>query len=249
MVEEILAQRGALVRALAHPVAFSSSRTTAGANATATGGGGGGGGGGLVDFETFGAVPVSGKALFKLLSRGEHTLLYPGGVREAFKSTKRGESYQLFWPDASESADFARVAARFNATIVPVAAVGAEEGFEMLLDADELLALPFLGGRVKEGAARAPVGRPGERFVSPVSLPKLPGRYYFLFGAPIATGGVDARDKAACAALYSQVQRELEEALQYLLSKRDADPYQEVLPRVAVEASWNWDRQVPTFRP
>jgi len=27
----------------------------------------------------------------------------------------------------------------------------------MLLDADELLALPFLGGRVKEGAARAPV--------------------------------------------------------------------------------------------
>ena len=119
----------------------------------------------------------------------------------------------------------------------------------MLLDADELLALPFLGNRVKEGAARAPVGRPGERFVSPVSLPKLPGRYYFLFGAPIATGGVDARDKAACAALYSQVQRELEEALQYLLSKREADPYQEVLPRVAVEASWNWDRQVPTFRP
>ena len=52
MVEEILAQRGALVRALAHPVAFSSSRTTAGANATATGGGGGGGGGGDVSSGT-----------------------------------------------------------------------------------------------------------------------------------------------------------------------------------------------------
>ena len=80
-------------------------------------------------------------------------------------------------------------------------------------------------------------------------MPKLPGRYYFLFGEPIATGDVDATDKDACAALYSQVQRELEEALQYLLSKREVDPYQEVLPRVAVEASWNWDRQVPTFRP
>ena len=50
-------------------------------------------------------------------------------------------------------------------------------------------------------------------------------------------------------ATVERVARELEEALQYLLSKREADPYQEVLPRVAVEASWNWDRQVPTFRP
>jgi len=51
----------------------------------------------------------------------------------------------------------------------------------MLLDADELLALPFLGQRVAKSAANAPVGRPGERFVTPVSVPKLPGRYYFLF--------------------------------------------------------------------
>ena len=96
VVEEILAQRGALVRALAHPVAFNSNRsraTTADASDTSTGGGGrgggrdggggGGGGGGpprggqgFVDFETFGAVPVSGKALFSLLRRGKHTLLH-----------------------------------------------------------------------------------------------------------------------------------------------------------------------------
>ena len=49
---------------------------------------------------------------------------------EAFKSTKRGEAYKLFWPEGDETSDFARVAARFNATIVPVAAVGAEEGGE-----------------------------------------------------------------------------------------------------------------------
>jgi len=259
VVEEILAQRGALVRALAHPVAFSANRSRAAASdasdaSTTTTGGGGGGGQGFVDFETFGAVPVSGKALFSLLRRGEHTLLYPGGVREAFKSTKKGkgrtdESYKLFWPDAAESADFARVAARFNATIVPVAAVGAEEGFEMLLDADELLSLPILGRQVRESAARAPVGRPGERFVSPVSVPKLPGRYYFLFGEPIPTGAVDAADREACAALYTKVQAELEESLRYLLSKREADPYRDVMPRLAVEASWGWERQVPTFRP
>ena len=45
-------------------------------------------------------------------------------------------------PDES---DFARVAAKFGATIVPVAAIGAEDGWEMILDADELLALPVAG--------------------------------------------------------------------------------------------------------
>ena len=46
-----------------------------------------------------------------------------------------------------------------------------------------------------------------------------------------------------------QVQAELEESLRYLLTKRKDDPYREVLPRLAVEASWGWERQVPTFRP
>ena len=36
-------------------------------------------------------------------------------------------------------------------------------------------------------------------------VPKLPGRYYFLFGSPIDASGVDANDKEACAALYRQV--------------------------------------------
>jgi hypothetical protein len=52
---------------------------------------------GAIDYAAFGAVPVSPRALFKLLKRGESTLLYPGGVREAFKSTKKGEAYRLFW--------------------------------------------------------------------------------------------------------------------------------------------------------
>ena len=159
-----------------------------------------------------------------------------------------GETYKLFWPEGAEESDFARVAARFGATIVPVAAIGAEEGFEMLLDADEVLALPVLGERAAEGAKRTPVGRKGERFVSPIALPKPPGRFYFLFGAPIATGGVDPTDKEACAALYQQVRAELETSLSYLLEQRKKDPYESLLPRAAVEATWNYTRQVPTFR-
>jgi len=204
-------------------------------------------GGGFVDFETFGAVPVSPRALFKLLSRGEAALLYPGGVREAFKSTKKGETYRLFWPDGDDDSDFARVAAKFDATIVPVAAVGAEEGFEMVLDADELLSLPILGERVADAARRAPVGRPGERFVSPVSVPKPPGRFYFLFGAPIETEAVDPNDKEACAALYQGVQAEVEASVRYLLERRKRDPYEALLPRAAFEASWNFTKQAPSF--
>lgn len=170
-------------------------------------------------------------------------------MREAFKSTKRGEDYTLFWPPADDGSDFARVAARFGATIVPVAAVGAEEGFEMLLDADELLALPLIGERVAEAAKRTPVGRPGERFVSPVSVPTVPGRYYFLFGAPIDTRGVSPSDKEACAALYGSVRAELESCVGYLLEKRRKDPWEAAWPRVAVEASWNWSKQAPSFEP
>ena len=65
----------------------------------------------------------------------------------------------------------------------------------------QVLALPVLGERIAEGARGTPAGRPGERFVSPISLPKIPGRFYLLFGAPIETGAVDAADREACAAL------------------------------------------------
>ena len=202
--------------------------------------------GGFVDYETFGAVPVSGRALFQLLKRGEPALLYPGGVREAFKSTKAGESYKLFWPEGTS--DFARVAARFGATIVPVAAVGAEESFEMILDADELLALPVVGDRLRESAKSAPVGRAGERFVGPLSVPTLPDRFYFCFGRPIETDAVDASDAAACEELYSEVQRELEGDLAWLLARRTEDPYRAPVPRVPVEASWEWKKQAPSFK-
>jgi len=243
LVEEVLQRKGTLIRGLAHPVAFqstseehNSARERSGRN-----------GGFSVDFEKFGAVPVSPRALLRVLKRNESALLYPGGVREAFKSLKDGEKYKLFWPSASKSSDFVPLAAKAGATIVPVAAIGAEEGFNMLLDADEMLELPYFGERLRESAKSTPVGRPGERFVVPLSVPQLPERFYFLFGAQISTAGVDASDAEACVAVYEAVRRELESCIDFLLSKRQQDPYRALLPRAAVEASWNWTRQAPSF--
>lgn len=44
---------------------------------------------------------------------------------------RRGEEYQLFWRD--DRADFVRLAAKFDALIVPFAAVGADDAYKLFL--------------------------------------------------------------------------------------------------------------------
>ena len=117
----------------------------------------------------------------------------------------------------------------------------------MLLDADEMLELPVLGPRIARDAFATPAGRPGERFVTPLSVPKPPERFYFLFGKPISTVGLDHRDDAACAEAYGGVKHELETCVDYLLAKRETDPWRPLMPRLAIEAAANWTRQAPTF--
>lgn len=84
--------------------------------------------------------------LLLLLSTNPYAqvLLFPGGAREVNK--KVGQEYQLFW---KESADFVRLAARCDAIIVPFAAVGADDAYDVVLEADELLQTPILGPLVK----------------------------------------------------------------------------------------------------
>jgi hypothetical protein len=108
-------------------------------------------------------------------------LLFPGGVREAYH--RKGEDYKLFWP---EKADFVRVAAKFNATIVPFGAVGCADAFNMLLDNEEIVNLPIIGENLKTMNSKLPVARPrqesDELFVPPLSVPRTAARFYFLFG-------------------------------------------------------------------
>ncbi|CAM9213585.1 unnamed protein product, partial [Choristocarpus tenellus] len=74
--------------------------------------------------ESAGAVPVSPQNLLKLLKAGQCVLLFPGGVKEALH--QKGEAYQMFWPEKSE---FVRMAAAYNATLVPFAAVGSADRY------------------------------------------------------------------------------------------------------------------------
>ena len=86
-------------------------------------------------------VPAAGKTTLRWAERSNLVAIKPdvkpgrptnppGGVREAYK--RKGEEYRLFWPERPE---FVRAAARFGATIVPFAAVGAEDGVQLVVRA------------------------------------------------------------------------------------------------------------------
>ncbi len=68
---------------------------------------------------------------------------------QAYKG--KGQEYRLFWPSRPE---FIRMAARYGATIVPFAGVGAEDGFNMLLDSQEIRKLPVMGSMLEERSRR-----------------------------------------------------------------------------------------------
>ncbi|KAL4442037.1 hypothetical protein ABPG77_011298 [Micractinium sp. CCAP 211/92] len=199
---------------------------------------------------TFGAVPVSAFNMHRLLQNGEAVLLFPGGVREAYK--RQGEEYQLFWPEKSE---FIRMAARFGATIVPFAAVGVDDSLNILADGSQLEAMPVVGDMLRRRSGNIPQARRGvaaataerESFVAPLAAPRLPpGRLYFLFQQPIQTSPEDLKDRARCDELYRQAKASVQDGIAYLLEQRRRDPYGAFLPRQLYEAAYP-GRQAPTF--
>lgn len=46
------------------------------------------------------------------------------------------------------------MAARYGATIVPFAGVGAEDGFNMLLDSEEIRRIPVIGSMIEENSRK-----------------------------------------------------------------------------------------------
>uniref|UniRef100_A0A7S1HX58 Acyltransferase n=1 Tax=Eutreptiella gymnastica TaxID=73025 RepID=A0A7S1HX58_9EUGL len=244
IITKLYLDHGVLARGLAHPTVMGG--PSAGPR---TGNDDQGGAGSLGStFRSFGAVGVSGRNLYDLLNGDEVALLFPGGVREAYKG--KGEEYQLIWPTKPE---FVRLASRFGATIIPLSAIGADDGLEMLLDSNDLLNLPVIGEQVRRRAegiptARAAANVPGmgiEQFISPVVVPKLTEsrRYYFLFGAPIYTDC--DMDRERCAAVYQEVQDSLAAGLEWLQDRREEDPYQFLSARAPRE--FLWGEQAPTF--
>ncbi|XP_047959094.1 phytyl ester synthase 2, chloroplastic-like isoform X2 [Salvia hispanica] len=198
-----------------------------------------------------GGVPVSANNLYRLFSLKSHVLLYPGGAREALH--RKGEEHKLIWPDEPE---FVRMAARFGAKIVPFGSVGEDDVLQLLLDCDDQMKIPPLKALIEELTKETArlrsnaEGEIGKQFLyCPVALPKLPGRFYFLFGEPISTEGrkdvLTNKDKAR--QVYLEVKRETEKCIEYLKDKREKDPYRNLLVRLAYQSYHGFDSPVPTF--
>lgn len=125
-----------------------------------------------------------------------------------------------------------RIAAKFNATIVPLSAIGAADSATIVADAKELMELPFGFGEnlsnfsKSTSAARFDANDEDEVFIPPLAVPKpFPARHYFLFGRSFDTTLLDPNNKDECQSMYREVKNEVKEGIDALLNAREDDPY------------------------
>ncbi|PPD78295.1 hypothetical protein GOBAR_DD24791 [Gossypium barbadense] len=201
-----------------------------------------------------GAMPVSPKSLLKALSTNSHVLLYPGGAREALH--RKGEAYKLFWPNQPE---FVRFAAQFGATIVPFGAVGEDDMAKVVFDYYDYMKIPMLNDRIKEvirsGGVQIRDKAKGEvasqEIFIPGMIPKIPGRFYYLFGKPIKLKGREdlVENRESANEVYLQAKAEVERCIGYLLKKREEDPFRSIINRLIYRTFHAPLHQVPSFKP
>ncbi|KAL8233922.1 hypothetical protein R6Q59_020022 [Mikania micrantha] len=240
MIRRFLIEKNIIIRGVAHPMLFMKLKEDE-----------------MPDLAIYdvtrlmGAVPVSPFNLYKLFSLKSHVLLYPGGVREALH--RKGEEYKLFWPEQSE---FVRMAARFGATVIPFGAVGEDDYAQLVLDYEDQMKIPLMKDYVKrttDDSIKLRNDMKGEvanqDLHMPVILPKIPGRYYYLFGKPIKTEGrsEELRSKERAHQVYLEVKGEVEKCLNYCKTKRENDPYRNIISRLMYLAVHGFDSQVPAF--
>ncbi|RZC59649.1 hypothetical protein C5167_006958 [Papaver somniferum] len=242
LISTFLEEKNILVRGIAHPMFFQNELEKRQLDPS------------IFDpIKILGAVLVSPTNFYKLLAENSHVLLYPGGVREAFHG--KGEENKLFWPSQSE---FVRVASRFGSKIIPFGVVGADDLGDIVLDYDDLMKIPYVKDVINElndGVVQLRTDTEGEvakqKFYLPGLLPKLPGRFYYLFGKPIQTQGRtnELRDKEKAQELYMHTKSEVENSIKYLKEKRETDPYRSLLSRLLYQATHDSNAEIPTFEP
>ncbi|OAY85761.1 Acyltransferase-like protein, chloroplastic [Ananas comosus] len=241
LYEGFLREKKAVLRGMAHPVLFATKYETSSQDMTR-----------FDEMSIYGALPVAPINMYRLFAREEFVLLYPGGAREALH--RKGEEYKLFWPDRPE---FVRMAAKFGVTIIPFGVVGEDDVAQLVLDYNDLKDLPLVREWIEEmnqDAVRLRADINGEisnqEIYIPGLLPKLPGRFYFLFGKPIETKGMDIlKDRRNANLVYLNVKSEIESIISYLRRKREEDSYRSLTQRLLYQATWGFSTQVPSFEP
>ncbi|KAL6627860.1 hypothetical protein ACP70R_031586 [Stipagrostis hirtigluma subsp. patula] len=242
LYEEFLREKKTIVRGMAHPFLFGAKFESSRQEVSR-----------IDTVSMYGGLPVTPINMYKLFERNQFVLLYPGGVREALH--RKGEEYKLFWPDQPE---FVRMAARFGVTIIPFGCVGEDDVLELVLDYNDQKNIPYLRewiASLNQEAERVRDSVKGEDgnqdMYLPALVPKVPGRFYYLFGKPIEMKGMNnvVRDRKSANEVYLRVKSEVQDIMSYLKRKREEDPYRSIAQRALYQATWGVDAQVPTFEP
>lgn len=174
--------------------------------------------------DRLGVVEASRQNCTALMKRGDSLLVFPGGTREICK--KRGEKYVLKWSDRK---GFVKMAIQHGYDIIPVAAVGAEEAYTIVKDANDFLKTPFgkflkMIGVTEKYFKNGDLIPPTIRGVGDTIIPR-PVKLYFSFGKRISTKSLKGKvdDEAAVNEVKRKVEDALHEQFTTLFATRDND--------------------------
>ncbi len=186
----------------------------------------------------FGTVDGTRENCAALMRAGESILVFPGGAREVFKH--KGEQYHLIWKNRT---GFAALAIAHHYPIVPVAAVGAEECYDILVDSDEMRH-SALGPVLERLTMRADELPPLVAGIGPLPRPQ---RFYFRFEVPIETRkwAGRAHSQTACLELRAEVAHAIERGIKALKQVRRRDPDAPLVARLMRQLAG----QTPERRP
>ncbi len=208
LVEEVLRKRGRLLRGLAENVLVNAP-------------------GVREVIHRWGSVRGTRENCRALLGNDEAVLVFPGGGREAVR--RKNEKYALLW---NERTGFARMAIEAGCPIVPVAMIGVDDAFDIVMDANHPILQP-LRKIIEPLGARWELAPPVVRGIGPTPVMR-PERFYFSFGTPIdTTPWRDALDlDAAAAEVRDLVRKAVEEELQFLFTQRKGDDGRTLVGRI-----------------
>jgi hypothetical protein len=187
--------------------------------------------------KNIGMVPGTRESCATLMEAGEHILVFPGGRREVCK--QKGEAYQLIWRNRT---GFAHMAVAHGYDIVPVAAIGGEEMFDIIVDSREVMDSPVgawlqnsgIADKYLHGGENLP---PIVKGVGRSLLPK-PQRHYIMVGDRIDTSRFEGRIEGED--MLMDVRKEVEDAFvgmfeelkQLRANDKDEEWWRKVLKRM-----------------
>ncbi len=179
----------------------------------------------------------------ELMERGQHVLVFPGGSREVCK--QKGEENTLVW---KRRTGFARMAIENDYPILPFAALGPDEAYEILIDSNDIMnsvvgkMLNFTGWakHVKNGEHIPPISRG----LLGSFLPK-PEKFYFGFGTPIDTSSFKghSEDPEALFELRSQVEHSINDLFDEMKAVRAKDTDQKPWRKFLKKMDKNADKR------